>query len=575
MPNSKKTRKALLASAVSLLLCIAMLIGSTFAWFTDTAQTGVNKIQAGKLDVVLEVATEFDDEGTPTAWTEVTEDMELFKNVNGEDIIWEPGAGAQEWFRIRNNGNLALKYQFMTNYANATETDDGKTLADILKVQNVACDIENGEYDGRGSYTDMTGRADVDGYAPMKNAKYEEYLLPGEARTVYTCIVWEPTDHDNDFNVAGGLSIDLGIKVIATQYTYEYDSRDNQYDRNAGFGWDGTVATQEQLAAVTDTTAKTVKIDSPELLAAFAVSVNNGNTYHDYKVTLEEDIDLGNQDWTPIGNSVFESTGANVVSGYFCGNFDGQGHTISNLKVNGGAENPIDTNASFQGLFGCLNAQGKMVYIQNLNIHNADIYAKNGAGAFVGNMYTYQHLGQSGQSNIWNCKLTGKVSIKGGNSGGIAGTYTEKWAILTSYQNIVIDVDEGSYVTNVGVEGGAGQIGGVAPVAAYSSGTSNITTNLDVIAKEGSAGGAFAVVGGKFNNITCTGDVIVKDVNASTFDSKSYAQVLGLYVPVSWARSYIKDNTLSATGRFEIHLTNGNVVTSNGQATNLVGGRAW
>ena len=55
MENNKSTKRALLTSVLALLMCVAMLIGATFAWFTDTASTGVNKIQAGNLDVALEM----------------------------------------------------------------------------------------------------------------------------------------------------------------------------------------------------------------------------------------------------------------------------------------------------------------------------------------------------------------------------------------------------------------------------------------------------------------------------------------------------------------------------------------
>ena len=51
MTSSKSTKRALLTSVLALLMCVAMLIGTTFAWFTDTASTAVNKIQAGNLDV--------------------------------------------------------------------------------------------------------------------------------------------------------------------------------------------------------------------------------------------------------------------------------------------------------------------------------------------------------------------------------------------------------------------------------------------------------------------------------------------------------------------------------------------
>ena len=58
MENSKSTKRALLTSVLALLMCVTMLVGATFAWFTDTASTGVNKIQAGNLDVKLMYSTD-------------------------------------------------------------------------------------------------------------------------------------------------------------------------------------------------------------------------------------------------------------------------------------------------------------------------------------------------------------------------------------------------------------------------------------------------------------------------------------------------------------------------------------
>ena len=57
MTNSKSTKRALLTSALALLMCVAMLIGATFAWVTDTASTEVNKIQAGNLDLEVQYRT--------------------------------------------------------------------------------------------------------------------------------------------------------------------------------------------------------------------------------------------------------------------------------------------------------------------------------------------------------------------------------------------------------------------------------------------------------------------------------------------------------------------------------------
>ena len=53
MTKQKSTKRALLMSALALLMCVSMLIGSTFAWFTDSVTSAGNKIQAGTLDIEL------------------------------------------------------------------------------------------------------------------------------------------------------------------------------------------------------------------------------------------------------------------------------------------------------------------------------------------------------------------------------------------------------------------------------------------------------------------------------------------------------------------------------------------
>ena len=100
MTNSKSTKRALISSALAILVCVAMLIGTTFAWFTDTASTGVNKIQAGNLDVKLMYSTDMH------KWHEATEQTKLFD----DNALWEPGYTQVVYLKIVNAGNLALKW---------------------------------------------------------------------------------------------------------------------------------------------------------------------------------------------------------------------------------------------------------------------------------------------------------------------------------------------------------------------------------------------------------------------------------------------------------------------------------
>ena len=106
--KTMNTKKALIASLLSLVLCVSMLVGSTFAWFTDTASTGVNKIQAGNLDVKLMYSTDM------VTWKEATNQTKLFD----DNALWEPGYTQVVYLKIVNAGNLALKYEagFSKNY---------------------------------------------------------------------------------------------------------------------------------------------------------------------------------------------------------------------------------------------------------------------------------------------------------------------------------------------------------------------------------------------------------------------------------------------------------------------------
>ena len=101
MTNRKSTKRALLGSVMAMVLCLAMLVGATFAWFTDTASTGVNKIQAGNLDVKLMYSTDM------KTWKEATNATQLFD----DHALWEPGHTEVVYLKLVNNGNLALKYK--------------------------------------------------------------------------------------------------------------------------------------------------------------------------------------------------------------------------------------------------------------------------------------------------------------------------------------------------------------------------------------------------------------------------------------------------------------------------------
>ena len=198
MSSKKATKRALLTSILAICLCLVMLIGSTFAWFTDTASTGVNKIQAGNLDVEL-----WDDvedaklSAEPLKW--VAKD-----DRNQSEIFWEPGASYNlEGFRIKNNGNLALKYKIV-----------------------ISGIVGNAELLNAIDFTYKIGDADLD-------LNEEGHLKAGEVSGVIAINGKMKETAGNEYmnkSIEG-----IAITVYATQDTVENDSFGNTYDAMAQY----------------------------------------------------------------------------------------------------------------------------------------------------------------------------------------------------------------------------------------------------------------------------------------------------------------------------------------------------
>jgi len=212
MKQKKSAGRALLSSVLALVLCCTSFLGTTFAWFTDSASTGVNRIVSGTLDVELY-------HGLDVTAPKVTTDTKLFDSVT----YWEPGVVSYENLTVENAGNLALQYDFAVNFENASKTAGGKTLADALSVGLVKGGID----------TTLTREQVVDSvteWTNLKNIHEVGKLEPGQTATYGIVICWQPSGADNQFNVNNGLTIDLGVILSATQVTHEFDSFDDQYD---------------------------------------------------------------------------------------------------------------------------------------------------------------------------------------------------------------------------------------------------------------------------------------------------------------------------------------------------------
>ena len=264
MTNSKQTKKALLSSVIALVLCLSMLIGTTFAWFTDSVQSDWNEIKAGNLDIELYHSDKEKKE------EKVNGSTVLFDDVTPN--LWEPGAMAYETLTVKNEGTLALKYQLSVNFTDATVVN-GHSLAEALKVAVVKDGFAEGfdrEYLKGLSYNDDLASFTLPGE-----------LAPHGSQTYGIVIYWEPTGDDNRFNVKDeALSIKLGVKLLATQKDVdaENDSFGKDYDEDAWMP-EMQVYTAQDLQAALNNGETNIKLmddivvtDGPIVIPAPAVT---------------------------------------------------------------------------------------------------------------------------------------------------------------------------------------------------------------------------------------------------------------------------------------------------------------
>lgn len=235
-------KRSLLVSAIALTLTAALLIGSTFAWFTSTASTGVNKIQAGNLKVDLEMSTD------GTNWVSAEGQTLTFKtqdNRDADQILWEPGCTYElPQLRVVNKGNLALKYK--------------------IQITGIQGDAKLNKV------IDWTINDD-----PI--ALTEGHLTAGQQGDAFTIKGHMQDNANNDYQ---NLTIDgIGITVYATQDTVENDSIDNTYDKDAEYPI--SVTTGDELQAIVNKATAPVNI-----------VLTNDITTNNFVIPADKDVTL-------------------------------------------------------------------------------------------------------------------------------------------------------------------------------------------------------------------------------------------------------------------------------------------
>ena len=373
MTKTNKTRSALFTSIISLLLCVSMLVGTTFAWFTDSVESGRNLITAGNLDVELYWSADCN------SWTKVKADTNIF-----DDGYWEPGHTEVVYLKVVNEGTLALKYQLGVNIVSE---QPGTNVAG--KVFNLSDYIQFGVADRATAYT---GRAEAVAAVAGSSKKissgfsksselYPANSTEGASEECVALVVYMPETVGNEANYMTGTTppqISLGLNVFATQETYENDSFGADYDENTM--WAGDTDTSWYNDTDTEFT-----LDTPQKLAGLAELVNNGNSFAGKTIKLGADIDLNGDEgvlWTPIG----------IADNNFNGRFIGTGHTISNLYA-------VGTTG-----VGLIGIAGNAAHIEGVTVIGADVVGTHYVGAVLG-------YGYLAKDCLINCYVEGATII--------------------------------------------------------------------------------------------------------------------------------------------------------------------
>ena len=315
MTGTKSLKRALFSSAISLFLCFAMLLGTTFAWFTDSAASNGNKIIAGNLDVELWHHT------APDTKANISDTKPPVLDAN---IKWEPGYTEVVYLSIKNNGTLALKYTVVIDVAEPVATQDSLTQALLYSITPNAkiTDTTKPAWDNANGLAVTLGK-NIAKFDANTNV-VDMTLEPGEEH-FFALSVHMLETVGNEFM---GEQISFDINVYAGQLSAEADSFGPGYDADATYPATGTVTVANGTAATIDT-GDMAKIDLPAGVPAgvYAFTMANKATETDASgaTTLSMDLDLTrdgvkvSDDGTEYTVSLNVGTGLRILSVYHDG----------------------------------------------------------------------------------------------------------------------------------------------------------------------------------------------------------------------------------------------------------------
>lgn len=326
--KKSNTKRSLVASVTSLVLCCALLIGTTFAWFTDSVSTGKNTIASGNLDVELYQVKD-------STETKVDENTKLFN----ENALWEPGYTEVVYLKVANEGSLALKYQFAIDVVdtNLGKTADGQDI-DLSQYLRFAV-VENAS--AYATREEARAAADAAGTQLISNgfASTEGHLSADAKSDLIAIVVYMPEEVGNEANHNGTNipTIDLGLQLVATQDTVESDSFDNQYDADALYPI--VVSSQEGLNDTITSAEDNSEFPTSVILPAGEFKLEN-SIAKNKNITIKGTEDTIITVVGDTGNQLNYQNGATLafegvtIQGQTAGNYGGIAHVAETTFVN-------------------------------------------------------------------------------------------------------------------------------------------------------------------------------------------------------------------------------------------------
>ena len=432
MTNTKTTKRSLLASVMALFLCFTMLLGTTFAWFTDSVTSANNIIKAGNLDIEL-----YHSDKAVTD-EKVGESTKLFDEV----ALWEPGVMVWEELTVKNEGDLALKYQLTLNVLEATKID-GVSFASMLKVALVDDGFE---------YTRENVEAiAADEWQDLATFTLADKLDKTENEVYGIVIWWQPSDNDNLFNMNNGnkgkeVSVQVGVTLLATQLEAENDAFGNDYDEDAWVEGYKVYSAEDLQTAINNgeteiTLMADMQLEEPIEIPAPAVA-----TYSARNAVV---IDLNGKTITAAYN---ESTDKHAYAIDNYGNLILNGGTIeargiynqegATITVNGTKIVNLDMNGG-----SCIWGYGGAIYLNDATLigYTGCVYSK-GYLEINGGTYTcYSAVTNDGEqiSPTYNIRSYGDLVINDGD-------FTSRHGLLAIAGDA--EINGGTYtMTSIGV----------------------------------------------------------------------------------------------------------------------------